>query len=52
VNRNWGGDVPGNLIGWLLYRDSLELREPVILWARADIFPSAQDEVINNEETP
>ena len=52
VNRNWIGDVPGNLIGWLLYRDSLELREPVILWARADIFPSAQDEVINNEETP
>ena len=52
IHRNWGGNVPGNLLAWLLYRDSAEIRQPLILWARADLFPSSQDPIIETEETP
>lgn len=52
IDRFWLGDLPANILSWLLYRDSLEIREPLIVWARADIFPSAQDEAPSNEESP
>lgn len=36
---DWGGPLPPNLIGWLLFRQAPALPDTAILWGRADLFP-------------
>jgi hypothetical protein len=57
VHRYWNQSLPPEFDLWLLYRDGPTLSEPVILWARTDIFPgdllvsSPDEESSQTEET-
>jgi hypothetical protein len=37
--RAWEGSMPPEFIPWMVYRQSPTFSDPVILWARADLFP-------------
>ena len=48
----WTGILPTNIIAWLTFREAPLLREHVILWVRADLFPggTAEPETSTNND--
>ncbi len=38
---DWGGALPPNLIGWLLFRQAPAQPDTAILWGRVDLFPGS-----------
>jgi hypothetical protein len=39
IHRYWNQPLPDDFDRWLLYRDGPTFPDPVILWARTDLFP-------------
>jgi hypothetical protein len=39
VRRVWEGSMPPEFVPWMVYRQGPTFADPVILWARADLFP-------------
>jgi hypothetical protein len=37
--RAWEGSMPSEFVPWMVYRQGPTFADPVILWARADLFP-------------
>jgi hypothetical protein len=48
----WAGALPGDIIGWLTFRQAPVQNEKVILWARADQFPGGTLGTGDTETTP
>jgi hypothetical protein len=48
----WEGVLPPDIIAWLAYRQAPLLREQVVLWGRADLFPGGELEQSEGDAVP
>ncbi|KAA3643130.1 MAG: hypothetical protein DWQ07_21675 [Chloroflexi bacterium] len=53
ISPDWGlTQLPPDFISWLLFRDAPTQAEEIILWARADLFPAADQLISEPEPVP
>lgn len=50
AERAWENALPPNLLAWLLFREAPTRSQYLILWARADLFPSNLESAAQDQE--